>query len=351
MSTVNDNVMKYPRRTTLTEIARISKVSPALVSQILSAKKGTIRYSPQTAERVRRIARSLHYRPTLAAKILHEGRTNMIGILLPGSIDVYLRYFLPKAIETGTRHGYELVVTVGDPSDPAYHERVVHLLNRDVDGLVLFPTLHLKDQEFYRELVEGHRPVVLVEHDIGAEPFDLVGMDDLDAGRRSIAHLKALNHERIGFFYELENSGPSAHQRRIDFEQAVDEAGLPVLPKYYFQTPWQGDPKVLARLIEALPDLTAMVIRGHDRTRWVYQELVNRGIKIPGDLSIVNVTAHKYEDARVRFDSYHTGLEEMARTSVELLLDHLQNPGRSPKRIYIPGTLIPGETCSIRKNS
>jgi DNA-binding LacI/PurR family transcriptional regulator len=344
----NDKTAQPPRRATLTEIARLSKVSPAVVSQILSARKGTIRYSPATAERVRRIARSLHYRPTLAAKILHEGRTNMIGMLLPWSSEVYLSYFLPRAIETATRHGYELVVTVGDPSDPVYHERVVNLLNRDVDGLVLFPTLHFKDQEFYRELVEGHRPVVLVEHDIGAEPFDLVAMDDLDACRRIIAHLKVLNHQRIGFSYELEAVGPSAHQRRIDFEQAVDEAGLPVLPKYYFQTPWQGDPNVVPRLMKALPDLTALVIRGHDRTQWIYQELIKQGVKIPGDLSMVNITAHKYEEARVRFDSYHTGIEDMARISVEFLIDHLQNPGRSPTRVYISGTLIPGETCSFR---
>ncbi len=338
----------YPHRPTLTEIARLSKVSPAVVSQILSARQGTIRYSPATAERVRRIARSLHYRPSLAAKILHEGRTNMIGLLLPWSNDVYLSHFLPRAIEAGTRHGYELVVTGEDPSDPSYHERVVHLLNRDVDGLILFPTFHFKDHEFYREITEGHRPVVLVEHDIGAEPFDLVAMDDLDAHRRVVAHLKAMNHERIGFFYELEAGSPSAHQRRIDFEQAVDEAGLPVLPKYYFQTHWGGDPEVVPRMMNALTDLTALVIRGHVRTKWVYRELIKQGVKIPGDLSIVNVTAHQYEDARVRFDSYHTGIEEMARISVEFLIDHLQNPGRGAKRVYIPGTLIPGETCSAR---
>jgi DNA-binding LacI/PurR family transcriptional regulator len=90
---------------TLVELARRLKLSPGAVSHALNGTASTIRVSPKTGERIRKMAAKLGYRPNRAARILRTGRSGMVGILLRqgfGSLTpVHLYYARKHALRVG----------------------------------------------------------------------------------------------------------------------------------------------------------------------------------------------------------------------------------------------------------
>lgn len=336
------------KRPTLAEVARLSNVSPAVASLVLSGRTGSARYSPETAERVQRIARTLHYRPSVATRILRENTSTMLGLALPGMGEAYMSKFLPGAIAAAGKLGYQIVVNIAGIGTSDYEPRIDELLARDVDGVILFAQGSFQQSEIYRELTTLRRPVVFVEHDLGGQPFDFVGVDDLDGYRQAVERLKQLGHRRIGFLYEVEgsNTWPSAHQRRLDFEQAIDEANLPVLPSAYVQVMNESSLDEYWPARAAEQDVTAVVVRGDVRARRLRERLAQVGLRVPQDLSLINITAHNYDNDRLRFDSIWTPLEQMGARCVELLVEQIRHP-RPPRRELFKGMLVPGETCRV----
>jgi LacI family transcriptional regulator len=347
-----DSLARPVRRVTISDVARLSGVSKAVVSQVLSGRNNTIRCSLATAERVQQIARSLFYRPAAGARIIRDRQTRILGVVLPASAEAYLSRLLPACIERAVQLGYELLVTCASVVSEDYGQRVSGLLDRDVDGLILFGSMTLADSPVYQELMASPRAVVLVEHDLPGSPFDFVGLDDLASYRLAIDHLRKLGHTHIGFIYEKESQTPSAHQRRMDFEKAIDEAGLPVLPRYYQQIGHhfsEEDEKSLAPILDKPGPMTCLVVRGHDRVRWLYHSLVRRGFKVPADLSIVNISVHDYREEKLDFTSVQTPIDQMGRSCVELLVERIKEPQRPVERVLLAGRFVGGETtASVR---
>lgn len=334
------------RRSTIADIASVCGVSKAVVSQVLAGRKGasTTRYSKATAQRVRQIARSLHYRPTLAGRIIHQGRTGLLGIVLPGQAEVYLAGLLPGCLRKAKELGYELIVGMDDLYKPNYTERLSVLLDRDVDGVILFPSRDFENSPLHQELLSSHRAAVLVEHNIQTRDLDFVGMDDRASYRVIIEHLVGLGHQRIGLIYEDEEQVPAAHTRRMEFDQAVDEADLPVLPRYYFPTPINLADDVIDRIAKGVGDYTALVVRGDRRACRVYEALRQRGVRIPEDLSMVVISGRDYSRDRLRFTSMRTAVSQIGAIAAELLVQRLQQLRRNIQNILVPGAFQVGQT-------
>lgn len=346
MGSVISTQSRSQKRTTLADVAALGGVSQAVVSQVLSGRGGSTRFSDETAARIRHLAKSLHYRPTVATKMLRENRSMTLGIALPGMAEAYMNMLLPSAIEAAGNLGYEIMVNLSNFGSEAYLQRVSNLLDRDVDGLILFATAAFRYSDLYREMVSKQRPVVFVEHDTGGKEFDFVGMDDVANSQIALEHLKRLGHTRIAFYYESEADAgqPSAHQRRIDFETALDRVGLPILPRYYFSV--SADQIVgLDKVCDPSSGITAILVRGYDRTQYLYDALKRRGVRVPEDMSLINVSAHSYQRERLQYTSICTPIAEIGRRAIELLVEKLQDPRRLPKHEVLPGTLVTGETC------
>lgn len=341
-----------PKRATLADVARLSGVSTATASQVLSGGKGSIRYSVETAERVRWVARSLYYRPALARRYLRQKQTKTLGITLPGvsatgDFEPYSSCLLPAAIHAAVEAGYELIVTIAKLKPQEFSQRITHLLDRDVDGLILIPPKGFEQTDVYRELIETQRAVVTVEHPLAADAFDFVGMDDMADYRQAVEYLKQLGHRHIGFLYEPESDIPSAHQRRVEFEQAIDEAGLPVSPRCYQQIAGSDDVEGARQTWRELQHpVTAVVVRGHMRTQWVCDHLKAVGVRVPQDVSVINITAHDYSEMRMQYDSIRTPVGEIGRRAVELLINRIQQHPLPPRQVLLPGHRVAGATCA-----
>lgn len=73
---------------TIRDVAKAAGVSTATVSRILNNKGEA---SPETIERVRKIAEEMNYKPNTLAKSLSKGNTNLIALLIPSLENPFFR--------------------------------------------------------------------------------------------------------------------------------------------------------------------------------------------------------------------------------------------------------------------
>ncbi len=215
------NVSSHSRPARIYEVARLAGVSIATVSYVLN-NRGNI--SPETADRVRQAAETLHYRPNSQGRFLVQGISETIGVVVPGAMGH--REPVPPALLTGLmaacqQAGYHLMLLT--PTEP--HSTQAYLIDiarsRRVDGVVL-----INDDE------SDSRLAVLLQENL---PFVVYGsqtdwatwydVDNREGAKLATQHLVDLGHRHIAHL-----AGPEeyifAQQRRHGYEDVVRSHGL-----------------------------------------------------------------------------------------------------------------------------
>src|SRR5687768_9126344 len=114
---------------TIRDVAREAGVSVATVSRVLN-DSGPVKDS--TRDRVREVARRLHFTPDTTARSLSTRRTNTLGVLLP---DVYGEFFseLMRGVDqTAKRNGFHVLIS-GAHNRPEEVEAAVRAMRGRVD--------------------------------------------------------------------------------------------------------------------------------------------------------------------------------------------------------------------------
>lgn len=313
---------------TIRDVAQAAGVSPSTVSRCFTQPDIV---EAVTRERVLRMATHLDYRPNRAARGLITGRTGNVGLLLPDLANP----FFPSIVK-GIQHQAHLseyqVFVVDTDEDPTVELGLVRSLAKQVDGLIL-----CSPRMSPRELGEAATisPIVLLHRRAGGLPS--VSIDNTGAMREAIDHLAALGHERIGFV-----SGPrrswSGRQRLTGIRKAVAAHGITLDEIGHFAPTFEGGRAAVEGVL--LSGVSAVVTYNDLIGLGLLTALRDRGIDVPGDLSVIGVDDISMS-AMVQpgLTTLSVPKEVSGRTAVDLLLQVLAHPGtRNP----------PAETLSCR---
>ncbi|MEU5218062.1 LacI family DNA-binding transcriptional regulator [Streptomyces sp. NPDC020807] len=188
-------------RPTSRDVARAAGVSQATVSLVLGDKwRG--RVSERTADTVREAARSLGYRPNLAARNLRLGHTRTALLVVPALTNEFFARVYTGAATVAARHGFGVVLYpspdgVGPARDPFASARAA------LDGVIA--------SSMASDALKAFRgtdlPLVMLDSDpadTGAAAH--VNLDVADGMRQVTGHLLALGHRR---FVHLASAVPS----------------------------------------------------------------------------------------------------------------------------------------------
>ena len=93
----------------LREVAARAGVASGTVSSVLNNRSAEARISLQTQERVRRIATEMGYQPNRLAQSLGKGRTNIIGLMIPGLRNPFFINLIEMAEERAFQAGYDVL--------------------------------------------------------------------------------------------------------------------------------------------------------------------------------------------------------------------------------------------------
>ena len=273
-------------RVTMADVARQAGVSLMTVSRVINDKEGVSR---ATRRRVLRVVEELGYRPSGIARGLATRRTGTLGFVVPDVANPFFADVTRGAERVAYAEGYNVFLCNTD-EDSERELAVLHSLEeKRVDGLVLCSS-RLADRELH-EIVGRHPAVVLVNRRLGPEEDRRVGVvvvDDVAGGRMATQHLLDSGHRAIGFL-----TGPPASRsgrgRTEGYRAALASAGLSHDPAWVTPCPAdvEGGHRGAKNLLEAHPELTALVCYNDLVAVGVLHACVELGRQVPDGLAVV----------------------------------------------------------------
>ena len=331
---------------TIRDVARAARVHPGTVSRALNEETRAL-VNPETAERVLRAADELGYRPNRIARGLKTSRSHTIGVLIPDITNPLFPPILRGIEDRLDEAGYTSLI-VNTDNDPT-RERIYleAMRGRQVDGFIS-ATARL-DRELLAELSAAGTPLVLVNRSLEDGSVPAVTVDDRRGIALAVEHIVRLGHERIGHIAGPQNLS-TGHRRYLGFVEQMGNAGLE-LPdgnvRFSASFPEDQGAAACAELLEAAPQLTAIVAANDLLALGCYDALEARGLRCPDDVSIVGFNDMPFVDRlRPALTSVRIPQRQIGKVAADLLLTRLSDGADVAREILLePALIVRGSTA------
>lgn len=328
------------RMSTITDVAREAGVSVATVSRAL---RGLDRVSPETRERVLKVATELDYVASPTATSLASGRTQVVGVVAP----FLTRWFfaslvssIEKALRKESHH-----VLLFDLEDESYDTRLElsqNLLWRRVDGVI---TLNLPMTEAELELLDKlELPAIAIGTPVPGYP--IVRIDDAGAMTTATEHILGLGHRDIAYIGAVPDNVAhilTPRGRRDAFVTALGEAGIDVRPEWILACDWTADAAFehTAALLASGARPTALIAASDEMALGAWKAIAAQGLSVPEDISVIGIDDH-YLSNVMGLTTVRQDVQVQGERAAQLLLDVLvRGKTASPElEIVIPTELV-----------
>lgn len=326
-------------RVSLKDIAAQAGVSFQTVSKVLKGK-GSV--SPETRAWILEVAEQLGYVPNALARSLVSQRTGTIGVVASDFSDHVLAQFVVGAELEARRQGQCVIIGSVDREGSDGERYIRLLIERRVDGILLAaPQLELNAR--VGELLRDQLPVVSLHHIAGAGPgVSKIGLDEPQTGLLATRHLLELGHRRIGTI--IGPPGRHVTQLRLrGYQRALEEAGVAYAPDLVEEGNWQveGGYQATQRLLERVPDITAIFVQNDTMAIGVLSALYDRRWRVPEDCAVIgcdDIAMAAYTIPPLT--TMHIPFYETGEAAVRLLLSIIENQVAEPQRILLPVHLV-----------
>lgn len=329
-----DAASRRVRSPTMGDVAKAAGVSRPLVSIVMRDVPGA---SPETREKVLRIAREMGYVPDQRARKLRQNSSRLIGIVFelqqPFHGDMVEQIYLSAAAQK-----YDVALSAIAPTRNEA-AAVESLIRERCDALIV---LGVKSHSDELRKVTARVPVVSVARRLKAPFLGIVRGDDRAGLRTAVGHLADLGHERIAHIDGAD--APGSADRRSSYRKTMRRLGLAdhidvIAGGLTEEDGARGMSELLSR-----PLPPTAVIAFNDRCATGALNAATRtGLRVPQDLSIMG-----YDDSRlariphVQMTTVSQDAHQLARAAVELAIEQIE--GQPPREIVVQPRLVVRET-------
>jgi DNA-binding LacI/PurR family transcriptional regulator len=328
---------------TINDVARAAGVSTSTVSYVMSGKR-TI--SKETREVVQAAMRELNYSPHSSARALASSRSNVLGLVVPLRADVnvgVIMQFVSAVVTTARTYDQDVLLLTQD--DAGGIERVTS--QSMVDGLVMMD-IEARDPRIPL-LAKLQKPAVLIGMPDDPRGLSCVDFDFAAASRTAVRHLAELGHRRIAFIgspaASLRRHATYADRALRGFEEACRDLAVEGTSLSCEPNP-QDLSAVLDRVLSRPPPATALLVHNEGVLPMLREELAERGLQIPADISVVAIAPADVATATPRpWTAVSIPAGDIGRAAVEMVMDRLNLDKPMESRLIGPA-LTPGETTA-----
>jgi LacI family transcriptional regulator len=358
-----DAVAKIQRkRVTLGDVAAKAGVSVATASVAITGKpSGNCRVSPAVAEKIRRAARQLNYRPNIYARNLSTQRTQTVAILVKRANWHNAMYFLASAQRLLRERGYtEIFLMHRDNTPETERQNIGVCLDRRVEGILIMPLISLQGRTNAALLneVQGEEniPVVQLTLALPECAAPAVVTDDIDGIGRAVAHLHAAGHRRIAHVTVQGHADATplnpyrhAHLRYAGYTKAMAALGLGGRvvcpqgePPRHVDAQFDDAVRVAHDLADAAPREplpTAIVTYSDYEAAGLLAGFSEAGVRVPEQVSIVGFGDSPFSRmVRPALSTLAPAYEQMGEVATRTLLSMID--GEAGESAALPPTLL-----------
>ncbi len=314
---------------TLKDVAKLSGVHPSTVSRVLRNKEN-IPISKETRKRILKAVAELNYQPDITARALRLKKSNAIGLIIPDILNSFFAGVARSIEKECAKAGYTLLVSETNENQENEIRSVNDLYSRGIDGLIIAPVqntdMHIRD------LRDKNFPFVLIDRCFEDIETNYVISNNEKAAYDAIVYLIELGHKRIAFLSSRREIY-TVHKRLIGYKKAVADFNLHEGEELIAGTGFtfeNGFESTMELLSLANPP-TAMLSSGNIITIGAMQAIMEKGLSIPNDISLIAFTDTIYSPYLVcPLTTISHSVREIGNKSFEILLAQMTTENSFP---------------------
>ncbi|WP_405097938.1 LacI family DNA-binding transcriptional regulator [Oceanobacillus sp. FSL H7-0719] len=332
---------------TIRDIAKMAGVSPATVSKIMNNYDGV---NKNTKQKVLDIIQETGYRPTFSAKSLATKKSNLIGLIYAGKINVdFTHPFFNKVMTSFKRIvgelGYDILMFSNEQfhqSNDSYLARCRHF---QVDGCLIIAGEEMEEAVY--ELVQSEIPCVGVDLEFAGPKYSYVMTDNEKISNTVVEHLYLQNIRDIAFISGKQDSS-IARLREQGFLHAMQQFGMEIKPEWvqhgdFFQ---ESGYQAMKRILEKGPYPQAVFAASDLMAFGAKQAIEEHGLQIPDDIRLIgcdDIDACQFSTPQLT--TVRQDKEKLGKLAAYLLND-LINDASEKQPILVDPELIIRESCT-----
>lgn len=294
-------------------------------------------------------------RPGKGTFLTREGKSRKIGLIVPALAGSEYAPAIVGAVSRLARvNGYVLLLTdlsSLEPADQAQQVRAFasELVDQRVAGVLYQPLENFRDAERWNREITSYFtqagiPVVLFGCDVSMPPnersaYDVVGIDNADAGRNLVRHLFAAGARNIHFLMRP-NCASAYYDRLEGVATAVRDLGGCFNRETNVLVADPADVRALRRhLRRERPDA---FVCGSDTLAGYFRQTLERvGLAVPRDMLLAG-----FNDLQVArllsppLTTVHQPCGEVAETAFRFLQERISGLSCSPRKCLLNAPLV-----------
>ncbi len=312
-----------PRKVTIFDVAERAGVSIKTVSRVVNDEANV---RDATREKVLIAIRELRYKPNAAARELSGKRSRMLGLVYENAQEFnYLENVLNGTLDACEARGYALLLCPLTLPNPQIAARVREFATQArVEGMVL--PAPLADVAAVTGLLQKLRiPVAAIAPKESRPGRINVSCNDGGATCALAEYLIDQGHRAIGFIKGHPSHGASA-LRFAGYQRALERHGIAfsaaLVRQGYFD--FDSGKAATSELLDLPSPPSAIVASNDDMAAGVLFEARERGLSVPGELSVVG-----FDDTQIAsrmwppLTTVRQPIMQMAETAATLLIGEL----------------------------
>lgn len=270
---------------TIKDIAREAGVSIALVSFVMNNRvdangKQKYRVSETTKEKILAVAKRLNYQPSSAARMLRQGRTRVIGVILSDMANIFYGIIARELENWAFKRGYTLVFGSSDENPEKFSRLLRSFLEKDVEGFILVPCAGSASTMEY--LQTTGRPYVVIDRHYPGHEQPTVLTDNEDAMHQAVEALKRRGAKKMALVsYAMRISSMTDREKtfRSDLGQDAIIYNIP------FENLDESAEGILDKMIQDGVD--GFISASNVPSVAMIKAMQRRGIKVQKDIQMV----------------------------------------------------------------
>lgn len=337
------NPGKTSRPARIKDVAEMAGVSLKTVTNVVHERSNV---KASTRDRVLAAIEQLDYRPSLAARQLQSGRSNMITLAVPRIDEPYLGALAHALIAAASPHGYRVVMDETGGQPDREEQAASGYPGHGIEG-VIFSPLALNPEGM--AAMSRRTPMVLLAAPLPDSTADYVAIDNVASSHQVVDHLYETGRREIAFLGADRNHPQGVGQTRMNASvDRMRELGLNVVEERQIPTERYTREQGERRILDAADDLAgcdALICCSDLLALGAMRALGRLGRRIPDDVAVVgwdNIIDTEYVSPTLT--SVAPDMAALAKQTVEALISRIGG-NREPARTFtVPHELMVRES-------
>lgn len=333
-------------KATIHDIARKLNITASTVSRAL---KDHPRISDETKKLVRKAAEKLNYQANHIAAALRNGKSNMVGVVVPTADRSFFASVIRGIEEVANRSGYNVIICQTYDSYEKEVASIESLLKARVDGIMISHGKETENFDHLKKVKDRGIPLIMFDRSHDELGVSHVVIDDFLGAYKAVEHLIQQGCKRIAHF--TNNRKISIYKERLrGYREALNTYGIAFDPNLVVESNLQLEDgrNSMAHLLSSKLHVDAVFSASALGAVGAMQVLKEQNVKIPDQVALVAFSNEVYTPF---IDPPLTAVDQhsmrMGNAAAEVFLEEISRKDK----VFIPNTTLLRPELIIRASS